>query len=132
MISKCMDCSEFKSCNMASSGPNTAVLFCPDYKRGSRNPCNSVKMIGEPSIIIVSKESGTKSRRTTKQLIEDKSDIMLNVKKVFVSLPELFTATEYKEACISLFGQKIALTKEIKKKYLKSNGKGFYINQINK
>lgn len=131
MISKCVDCAEFTNCNVASSGPNSCVLFCPYYKQGIENPCNTMKLIGK-SYLIVSKETEVKIRRNAKQIVDDQSEIMSQVKNVFKSLPELFTATDYKDACILLTGKKIALTKEIKKKYLKSNGKGFYINQIKK
>ena len=128
MISKCMDCSEYKSCNMASGIKNAMVLVCPYYVKGERNPCETMKMIGDIAPIVAHKE-GSRIRRTAGQIVEFKNDEVCQIKDVFKSLPSLFTATEFKEACIMIYGKKCALTRDIKKNYLKSNGKGFYINQ---
>ena len=73
-----------------------------------------------------------KKRRTKKQITQSQNDALSHAIELFEKLPPLFTPTEFKEKGILLFGEAVPMTKELRKEYLRPNGKGKYINKLSK
>jgi hypothetical protein len=127
MKSKCVDCSNFNSCT-AASVEGAYMVSCPDYKKGKINPCVTMRLISDKMAVT---KTVTK-RKTKKEVKQSKNDSLSHVLKVFAKLPKLFNATDYKETSIRMFGNTVPLTRDIKKSYLKPDGKGHYINDLSK
>jgi hypothetical protein len=130
MKSKCLDCANFNECQAASGVVSMVMLSCPDYVRGkAKNPIQNMKMLGESYF---EKPKTEKKRRTKKQITQSQNDALSHAIELFEKLPPLFTPTEFKEKGILLFGEAVPMTKELRKEYLRPNGKGKYINKLSK
>lgn len=123
-----MDCANFNSCT-AAGVDGACVISCPDYIRGKRTPCATMRHINEA---IAKVKTTSTTRRTPKQVKQSKKDDSIQVVKVFERLPKLFTATDYKQMSIQVFGSVVPLSKKVKKEHLKPDGKGHYINTYSK
>lgn len=125
MKSRCQNCANYNDCRVAAGIDGLYVIECPDYVKGETNPCESMKRLGDDTTMVLKEISKSKSK-------ENQKDILSKVEEVLKELPPLFNNKDFKEACVLVVGGKLSLTREVKGKYLKSNGKGYYINKLSK
>ena len=121
MRSLCANCVNFDNCKLASDYA-IYIINCRDHKKGQKNDVKYAKLLSENQTVV--KKSVVK--------VDNKKVVSKRIKTILKTFPQYFKAKELTNEYNDIYGEKLSLTKDLRKKFTKKATQGHLFNKVRK